>query len=88
MVKDPHYFARVFNTVQDLILKDRILAGHDISAGGMLTTLLEMCFSNTKGGLDVDLSAINGKALISILFSQNPGIIIQPGNNKLLMLLE
>ncbi|NLV18081.1 MAG: phosphoribosylformylglycinamidine synthase [Bacteroidetes bacterium] len=80
MVKDPYYFARVFNTVQDLILKDRILAGHDISAGGMLTTLLEMCFSNTKGGLDVDLSAINGKDLISILFSQNPGIIIQTGN--------
>ncbi|HOP58286.1 MAG TPA: phosphoribosylformylglycinamidine synthase [Bacteroidales bacterium] len=79
-VKDPHYFARVFNTVQDLILKDKILAGHDISAGGMLTTLLEMCFSNTEGGLDIDLSAINEKDLIRILFSQNPGIIIQTGN--------
>ena len=50
-VKDPGYFAEVFNTIQDLIAKGKILSGHDISAGGMLTTLLEMCFSNTSGGI-------------------------------------
>jgi phosphoribosylformylglycinamidine synthase len=76
-VKDPAYFAEVFNTIQELILKDKILAGHDISAGGMLTTLLEMCFSNVAGGLAVNLSALNDDDLIRILFSQNPGIIIQ-----------
>lgn len=77
MVKDPEYFAAVFNIIQDLILKDKILAGHDISAGGMLTTLLEMCFSNISGGLAINLSALNDDDLIRILFSQNPGIIIQ-----------
>jgi phosphoribosylformylglycinamidine synthase len=76
-VRDPAYFAEVFNTIQDLILNGKILSGHDISAGGMLTTLLEMCFSNTSGGMAVNLSALNENDTIKILFSQNPGIIIQ-----------
>jgi len=76
-VKDPFYFSEVFNTIQDLIMKGKILAGHDISAGGMITTLLEMCFSNPGGGLTINLTAINEDDIIRILFSQNPGIIIQ-----------
>jgi phosphoribosylformylglycinamidine synthase len=76
-VKDPVYFAEVFNAVQDLIAKGKILSGHDISAGGMLTTLLEMCFSNIEGGIAVNLSALDESDTVKILFSQNPGIIIQ-----------
>jgi len=76
-VKDPEYFKDVFDTIQGLILKDKILAGHDISAGGMITTLLEMCFSNTTGGLTVNLSALDETDTVKILFSQNPGILIQ-----------
>jgi phosphoribosylformylglycinamidine synthase len=76
-VKDPVYFATVFNIVQELIMKDKIIAGHDISAGGMITTLLEMCFSNTSGGLGINLSALDENDTLKILFSQNPGIIIQ-----------
>jgi phosphoribosylformylglycinamidine synthase len=76
-VKDPAYFAEVFNTIQFLITKGKILAGHDISAGGMITTLLEMCFSNTSGGLTVNLTAIGETDSIKLLFSQNPGILIQ-----------
>jgi phosphoribosylformylglycinamidine synthase len=76
-VKDPIYFKDVFDTVQDLIVKGKILSGHDISAGGMLTTLLEMCFSNTSGGITANLTALNEKDTVKILFSQNPGIIIQ-----------
>ncbi len=76
-MKDPSYFAEVFNTIQDLIEKEKILSGHDISAGGMITTLLEMCFSNTEGGAAVNLSAINERDIVKILLSQNPGIIIQ-----------
>jgi phosphoribosylformylglycinamidine synthase len=76
-VRDPAYFAEVFNVIQDLINKNKILSGHDISAGGMFTTLLEMCFSNTSGGITVNLSALNEPDTVKILFSQNPGIIIQ-----------
>lgn len=76
-VTDPFYFKEVFNTVQDLIVKGLILSGHDISAGGMLTTLLEMCFSNTSGGVSINLTSMNECDTTRVLFSQNPGIIIQ-----------
>jgi len=76
-VTDPAYFKDVFDAIQDLISKGKILSGHDISAGGMLTTLLEMCFSNTSGGISINVSALDEDDTIKILFSQNPGIIIQ-----------
>jgi phosphoribosylformylglycinamidine synthase len=76
-IKDPAYFKEVFDVIQGLIVKGKILSGHDISAGGMLTTLLEMCFSNTTGGITINLSALDEPDTVKILFSQNPGIIIQ-----------
>jgi phosphoribosylformylglycinamidine synthase len=54
-----------------------ILAGHDISAGGMITTLLEMCFANPNGGLEVNLDSIDEQDLLRILFAENPGLILQ-----------
>ena len=41
-VKDADYFADCFNAVQEMIKKGWIMAGHDISAGGLITTLLEV----------------------------------------------
>ena len=76
-VQDSEYFANAFNAVQELINKELILAGHDISAGGMITTMLEMNFANTEGGLEVSLDEIPEKDLVKILFSENPGILIQ-----------
>ena len=76
-VKDAEYFADAFEAVQELINKDLILAGHDISEGGMITALLEMCFANTKGGLKVNLKDLPEPSLTKILFSENPGVLIQ-----------
>jgi phosphoribosylformylglycinamidine synthase len=76
-VEDTQYFVNAFNTVQHLIKHDFILAGHDISAGGMITTLLEMCFSSRNLGLEVDLSSIKEGDPVRVLFSEKPGIIIQ-----------
>lgn len=75
-------FKNAFNTIQKLIEQNLILAGHDISSGGLITTLLEMCFSNNKGGMKVDLSAIGEADLAKVLFSENPGIIIQVANSE------
>ncbi|HCC70580.1 MAG TPA: phosphoribosylformylglycinamidine synthase, partial [Bacteroidales bacterium] len=80
VVKDPEYFARVFNTVQQLIRNEKIIAGHDISSGGMITTLLEMCFAGNEGGLSINLDAITEDDIIKLLFSENPGVIIQVEN--------
>lgn len=76
-IKDTRYFANAFNTIQQLILEEKILAGHDISAGGMITTLLEMCFTSNNTGMEIDLSDLKEQDLIKILFSENPGVIFQ-----------
>ncbi|MCU4175926.1 phosphoribosylformylglycinamidine synthase [Carboxylicivirga sp. N1Y90] len=76
-VADTDYFKNGFNALQDLINKGLVLAGHDISAGGMVTAMLEMCFANTSFGLDVDLKALEEIDLAKILFSENPGVLIQ-----------
>ncbi|MCD7937169.1 MAG: phosphoribosylformylglycinamidine synthase [Tannerellaceae bacterium] len=81
-VKDADYFRDAFNTIQTAIEDGLILAGHDISAGGMITALLEMCFANVEGGLDVNLDTIGEEDLIKILFAENPGILVQVKDKK------
>ncbi len=76
-VEEAEYFRDAFAAVQELINKGYVLAGHDISAGGLVTTMLEMCFANSKGGLDVDLTGIPEQDLIKLLFSENPGVVLQ-----------
>ena len=82
-VKSAEYFADAFNAVQTLVEKELVLAGHDISAGGMIVTLLEMCFANVNGGLNIDLSQLVGDDIVKILFSENPGLILQIDNKNL-----
>ncbi len=79
-VQNPEYFRDAFHTIQELINKGLILAGHDISAGGLITTLLEMCFANMEGGMEINLNKINCDDIIKILFAENPGIVIQIAN--------
>ncbi|MBR4266766.1 MAG: phosphoribosylformylglycinamidine synthase [Bacteroidales bacterium] len=74
-VADSKYFRKAFNTVQKLVNEKLILAGHDVSAGGLITTLLEMTFSTVSGGLDIELT--DNYDLCTTLFSENPGVVIQ-----------
>ncbi len=76
-VTDAAYFVKAFNTIQTLIDDGQILAGHDISSGGLITTLLEMVFADNTLGIDVDLSALGEKDPAKVLFAENTGIIIQ-----------
>ena len=76
-VKNAEYFADCFNAVQELIKRGWVMAGHDISAGGMITTLLEMCFGNKDGGMRINLYNIAGDDMVKKLFAENPGVIIQ-----------
>ena len=79
-VKNPEYFRDAFNAVQELINKGLILAGHDISAGGLITCLLEMCFANTEGGLKISVDKFKHTDLVKILFAENPAIVVQVRN--------
>jgi phosphoribosylformylglycinamidine synthase len=76
-VIDPKYFARAFDTVQKLVREGLILAGHDISAGGMITTLLEMTFGRNDVGMKLEIGNLGENDIIRLLFSEKPGIIIQ-----------
>ena len=80
-VKNPEYFKNAFNTIQNLVNQDLIAAGHDIASGGLITTLLEMCFADINLGAEIDLGAINQKDSIKLLFSENSGVVIQAFNN-------
>ena len=81
-ITDPGYFTNAFNTVQQLINEAHVLSGHDISAGGMITCLLEMLFTNNNSGLQADLTDLEATDIIHLLFSENPGIIIQVQDKK------
>ena len=76
-VVDTDYFCSAFAAVQKLVHEGLLLAGHDISAGGLITTLLEMCFANTEGGLEIKLDKFNQKDLVKLLFAENPGVVVQ-----------
>ena len=80
-VADSAYFVKAFETVQELISKDLILAGHDISSGGIITALLEMCFPSQSVGLSVKESRLGESDIVKALFAENPGILIQVPND-------
>ncbi|MDR1809805.1 MAG: phosphoribosylformylglycinamidine synthase [Prevotella sp.] len=82
-VTDAEYFRNAFNAVQELIDRRLIIAGHDISAGGMLVAMLEMCFANPQGGLDVRLDRLHYADVIKLLFAENPGVLIQVKHHHL-----
>jgi phosphoribosylformylglycinamidine synthase len=76
-VKHASYVKNVFNTIQNLIRAEQIIAGHDVASGGLITTLLELCFADTYLGAELDLSALNEKDSLKVLFAENAGIVIQ-----------
>ncbi|HEY5826121.1 MAG TPA: phosphoribosylformylglycinamidine synthase [Cyclobacteriaceae bacterium] len=79
-IKDENYFIKAFGVVQQLIQSELILAGHDISSGGLITTLLEMCFP--VPGVGIKASLKSGNDIIKALFNENAGIVIQVENNS------
>jgi phosphoribosylformylglycinamidine synthase len=76
-IVDSAYFGRAFNAIQELIKKKQIASGHDVASGGLITTLLEMCFADNDLGADLDLSLLGEVDTIKLLFSENSGIVFQ-----------
>ena len=76
-VKNSAFVKNTFNIIQKLIKADKIRAGHDVASGGLITTLLEMCFADVNLGADLNISNLNEEDSIKILFSENSGIVFQ-----------
>ncbi|WKZ58451.1 MAG: phosphoribosylformylglycinamidine synthase [Cyclobacteriaceae bacterium] len=85
-ISDAAYFSKVFEVVQQLIKNNQVLSGHDISSGGLITTLLEMCFPNASTGLQLNLTD-HGDDLIKVLFAENPGIVLQVNDDQVTSIL-
>jgi len=77
-IDDVSKFNKMFSTVQDLVKNKKILAMHDISDGGLVTTLLEMCFTK-KVGMRVNLEKVSN--LNQMMFSEEIGYVIQIEKN-------
>ncbi|MDE6555467.1 MAG: phosphoribosylformylglycinamidine synthase subunit PurQ, partial [Duncaniella sp.] len=75
-------FVATFEAVQTIVRKKMALAGHDVSAGGLITTLLEMTFGNTKGGLDINLAPFGDEDTVKLLFAENPALVLQIETGK------
>ncbi|MGM0668198.1 MAG: phosphoribosylformylglycinamidine synthase [Gemmatimonadota bacterium] len=72
-----------FTTIQDLLAKDVLTAGHDRSDGGLVTTLLEMAFAGNCG-LEVELEGVDNPAdplhpasSLPLLFSEELGLVFE-----------
>ena len=76
-IKNSKFFKKAFNAIQNLIKDNQIVAGHDIGSGGLITTLLEMCFADVNLGAKISFDSFLEKDLVKILFSENIGVVLQ-----------
>ncbi|WP_341227260.1 phosphoribosylformylglycinamidine synthase [uncultured Arcticibacterium sp.] len=79
-ITDSTYFKTAFNTLQDLIKEGKIKAGHDIGSGGLITTLLEMCFADVNLGAEFDLTNLGEVDFVKTLFNENIAVVFQAGS--------
>jgi len=70
-----------FDAMQALVAERKLLAYHDRSDGGLITTLAEMAFAGNCG-VDVDISALGDNDL-AVLFNEELGAVIQVSENEL-----
>jgi len=82
-VQSTTYVKTVFNTIQKLIKDKHIVAGHDVASGGLITTLLELCFADTNLGAQLDISTIGEKDAFKVLFAENAGIVFQSKDDSI-----
>ena len=76
-IADATYFKNAFDALQKEIRAGNIQSGHDIGSGGLITTLLEICFADLNLGVSIDLTALKEADTVKLLFSENNGIVFQ-----------
>ena len=86
-ITNASYVKTVFNTIQGLIKDDKIVAGHDVASGGLITTLLEMCFADVNLGAELDLTDLGEEDTIKLFFSENAGVVFQAADDSIEQIL-
>ena len=87
-VKNSDFIINVFNTIQKLIKEDKIVAGHDVASGGLITTLLEMCFADNNLGAKINISELKESDSFKVLFAENAGIVFQSKDDSVEKILS
>lgn len=80
-VENPQLLSNAFQAVQSMIDDDLILACHDRSDGGLITTLVEMAMSGNCG---MSIQLPQGEEAIPYLFSEELGLVLEylPANER------
>ncbi|MDP7445367.1 MAG: phosphoribosylformylglycinamidine synthase, partial [Candidatus Poseidoniia archaeon] len=73
---DPDLLAKFFSSIRQLKQRQKILAYHDRSDGGLFATLCEMSFSG-KVGLNINLDSTSNTDTLAALFNEELGAVIQ-----------
>ncbi|MFW8601380.1 phosphoribosylformylglycinamidine synthase [Desulfobacterota bacterium M19] len=82
---DPAVLRHGFTAVQELIDRDLILAGHDRSDGGIITTILEMAFAGNCGAaLEIESPA----PALEFFFNEESGLVMECGNEVMAAVRE
>ncbi|CAG9820256.1 unnamed protein product [Phaedon cochleariae] len=74
-VSSPDLLRRAFEATQQLVKDGSILAGHDVSDGGLIVCLLEMCFGGVSG-IEVNVQHREGKPN-DVLFAEELGWVLE-----------
>jgi phosphoribosylformylglycinamidine synthase len=75
-----------YNVIQRLIFDGKILAGHDISDGGLVVTMLEMAFAGNCGfsvNIPSPQNTSKDVAPFASIFAEDPGVVIQVAENDI-----
>ena len=84
-VDDPEMLKRGFTAIQKLMSENLILAGHDVSDGGIITTLLEMAFAGNCG---VSIRMDGPWSPLERLFAEELGAVIECNSSDAPNVLE
>jgi len=84
-VDDPEILKRAFHAIQRLISENLILAGHDISDGGLITTFLEMAFAGNCG---LRIRMDGPWSPLERLFAEELGAVIECDVNDVRKVIE
>ncbi|MFZ2556075.1 MAG: phosphoribosylformylglycinamidine synthase [Minisyncoccia bacterium] len=63
-----------FQAVQELVMRGHITACHDVSDGGLITTVVEMCLAGNRGAY---ISIPKHVSLFEKLYGEKPGIVFE-----------
>lgn len=101
-IEKPHILKKAFNVTQTLLAQRKLLAGHDISDGGLIVCLLEMAFAGLCG-LKVDLTdairniglknfvtnnLTEANAALTALFAEESGWVLEVPTEHLSSVLQ